>query len=188
MDSESNDIRFERATLASMFLGPQAENADFFERLILYVLRDYVFWRRNFQPEDPFVIREIDKIDEVACSAPARLLVGRGEIHALRLHEHPVNAGDADVCARRGFANTRPLCRGNVRDGFRDRERRDLGHVVAGFFRERECVIERPALENLVADAEFHLEENAAERRQVESEKLDAIPVAPRGGLSSVNA
>ncbi len=47
--------------LGSLFLGPKAENADFFERLLLEAFRDHVFWRRNFHPEDGFVIQERDK-------------------------------------------------------------------------------------------------------------------------------
>ncbi len=56
--------RLERATVDTMFLGPQAENADLVEKLITDVLRDHIFWRRNFHPEDPFVIREEDKRTE----------------------------------------------------------------------------------------------------------------------------
>jgi len=47
--------------LRSWFLGPRAENADLFERLITEALRDHVFWRRNYHPEDGFNIRETDK-------------------------------------------------------------------------------------------------------------------------------
>lgn len=47
--------------LASIFLGPKAENADVFERLLLEALRDHVFWRRNVHPEDGFTITELDK-------------------------------------------------------------------------------------------------------------------------------
>ncbi|HEX2780278.1 MAG TPA: pyridoxal-dependent decarboxylase [Gemmatimonadaceae bacterium] len=49
------------ADLSSLFLGPKAENADVFERLLLEAFRDHVFWRRNFHPEDGFTIREQDK-------------------------------------------------------------------------------------------------------------------------------
>ncbi len=44
--------------LYSWFLGPKAENADMLERLILEALRDVVFWRRNFHPEDDIIITE----------------------------------------------------------------------------------------------------------------------------------
>ncbi|MCI0337752.1 MAG: pyridoxal-dependent decarboxylase [Acidobacteria bacterium] len=44
--------------LYSWFLGPKAENADLLERLILEALRDCVFWRRNFHPEDDILITE----------------------------------------------------------------------------------------------------------------------------------
>jgi hypothetical protein len=49
------------STLASLFLGPKAENADVFERLLLEAFRDHVFWRRNFHPEDGFTVREQEK-------------------------------------------------------------------------------------------------------------------------------
>lgn len=44
--------------LYSWFLGPKAENAEILERLILEALRDCVFWRRNFHPEDDILITE----------------------------------------------------------------------------------------------------------------------------------
>jgi glutamate/tyrosine decarboxylase-like PLP-dependent enzyme len=47
--------------LGSVFLGPKAENADVFEKLLLEAFRDHVFWRRNFHPEDGFEIREAEK-------------------------------------------------------------------------------------------------------------------------------
>lgn len=43
------------------FLGPQSENEDIFERLILDALTDHIYWRRNFHPEDPPSISEVDK-------------------------------------------------------------------------------------------------------------------------------
>lgn len=43
------------------FLGPRAENAGEMERMVVEALRDHVFWRRNFHPEDGMVIREADK-------------------------------------------------------------------------------------------------------------------------------
>ena len=43
------------------FLGPRAENAELLERLLTEALRDHVFWRRNYHPEDGFTIRELDK-------------------------------------------------------------------------------------------------------------------------------
>ncbi len=38
--------------LAPYFLGPSAENAELFEELLLEFVRDHLFWRRNFHPED----------------------------------------------------------------------------------------------------------------------------------------
>jgi len=39
--------------LHAMFLGPYAENDSLLEKLVLEFLRDHVYWRRNFHPEDP---------------------------------------------------------------------------------------------------------------------------------------
>jgi glutamate/tyrosine decarboxylase-like PLP-dependent enzyme len=50
-----------REALRGWFLGPRAENADLLERLVTEALRDHIFWRRNYHPEDGFTIREIDK-------------------------------------------------------------------------------------------------------------------------------
>jgi len=50
--------------LRAWFLGPRAENAELLERLVVESLRDHVFWRRNYHPEDGVVIREVDKRQE----------------------------------------------------------------------------------------------------------------------------
>lgn len=53
----------DRMDPASLFLGPKGENAEVFERLLLEAFRDHVFWRRNFHPEDGFVVQEVEKHD-----------------------------------------------------------------------------------------------------------------------------
>ena len=55
------------------FLGPKGENADELEHLLLEVLRDHVFWRRNFHPSDPRLIDERDKRTEAFDEMSARL-------------------------------------------------------------------------------------------------------------------
>jgi glutamate/tyrosine decarboxylase-like PLP-dependent enzyme len=47
--------------LRAWFLGPRGENADLLERLVVESLRDHVFWRRNYHPEDGVAIREADR-------------------------------------------------------------------------------------------------------------------------------
>ena len=73
--------------LRAWFLGPRAENADLFERLILESLRDHVFWRRNHHPEDGFTIHESDRrrpgYDDAIAIVPqrtekSRRVIGRG--------------------------------------------------------------------------------------------------------------
>ena len=44
----SDDLDF----LHPCFLGPSAENAGLFEELLVELVRDHSFWRRNFHPED----------------------------------------------------------------------------------------------------------------------------------------
>jgi glutamate/tyrosine decarboxylase-like PLP-dependent enzyme len=51
-------------SLAAWFLGPHAENAELLERLVTEALRDHIFWRRNYHPEDGFTIRETAKRSE----------------------------------------------------------------------------------------------------------------------------
>ena len=58
---------------AAAFLGPKAENADLLECLLTEVLRDHVFWRRNFHPGDPRLITEQVKRSEAYERADARL-------------------------------------------------------------------------------------------------------------------
>jgi glutamate/tyrosine decarboxylase-like PLP-dependent enzyme len=43
----------DRSWLDALFLGPYGENDALLERLIVEFLRDHVYWRRNFHPEDP---------------------------------------------------------------------------------------------------------------------------------------
>lgn len=42
--------------LYPLFLGPYGENNDILEKMLVEFLRDHVYWRRNFHPEDPQVI------------------------------------------------------------------------------------------------------------------------------------
>lgn len=38
------------------FLGPKAEHSDILEKFIVYILRDYTYWRRNYFPDDNVVV------------------------------------------------------------------------------------------------------------------------------------
>jgi len=44
---------FGRDALDACFLGPYGENDTLLEKLVVEFLRDHVYWRRNFHPEDP---------------------------------------------------------------------------------------------------------------------------------------
>ena len=69
-----------RDFLAPLFLGSYGENNDVFEKILVELLRDHVYWRRNFHPEDP------PPISTLASSSPeyrefmARM---RRELHGL---------------------------------------------------------------------------------------------------------
>ena len=61
------------STPDAVFLGPKAENADLLDRLLTEVLRDHVFWRRNYHPADPRLVTEETKRSTAYERAEARL-------------------------------------------------------------------------------------------------------------------
>ncbi len=46
--------------LSAMFLGPKAENADIWVESINSVLSDYIYWRKNYFPNDPVALGVAD--------------------------------------------------------------------------------------------------------------------------------
>ena len=69
-----------RRALDACFLGPYGENDTLLEKLVTEFLRDHVYWRRNFHPEDPPAIptRAAQHPDYQAFEARMR-----HELHAL---------------------------------------------------------------------------------------------------------
>lgn len=65
---DKNGIDFE-----TYFLGPKGENADLLEELIMEVLREHIYWRRNFQPQDPFGTTAEYKHSEIFIRSKDRL-------------------------------------------------------------------------------------------------------------------
>lgn len=55
------------------FLGAYAENNELFERLLVESLRDHIYWRRNFHPEDPPPIPPFAEQDPAYSQFVARL-------------------------------------------------------------------------------------------------------------------
>ena len=43
------------------FLGPKAENAPIFKELLNVIVTDYFHWRKNYFPEDPFLISKSEQ-------------------------------------------------------------------------------------------------------------------------------
>ena len=74
------DERKPKDLAAAAFLGPYGENDELLERLVVEFLRDHVFWRRNFHPEDPPAIPTGARFDPAHHAFEARM---RRELHAL---------------------------------------------------------------------------------------------------------
>ncbi|HSB14788.1 MAG TPA: pyridoxal-dependent decarboxylase [Bryobacteraceae bacterium] len=58
MADEKPTTREKTKRLGAWFLGPKAENASFEEEMILHVLRDYFYWRRNYFPSDEIIVTQ----------------------------------------------------------------------------------------------------------------------------------
>ncbi len=69
-----------RHALDACFLGPYGENDTLLEKLVVEFLRDHVYWRRNFHPEDPPAIPTRAAHDPDYLDFEARL---RRELHQL---------------------------------------------------------------------------------------------------------
>ena len=69
-----------RHALDACFLGPYGENDALLEKLVVEFLRDHVYWRRNFHPEDPPAIPTHAHHDPGYQDFEARL---RRELHQL---------------------------------------------------------------------------------------------------------
>ena len=66
--------------LHACFLGPYGENDTLLEKLVVEFLRDHVYWRRNFHPEDPPAIPTAAARHPDYLQFEARM---RRELHAL---------------------------------------------------------------------------------------------------------
>lgn len=66
--------------LAPYFLGAYGENNDFFEKTVTELLRDHVYWRRNFHPEDTPPISTREQYEPAFLDGIAR---ARHELHQL---------------------------------------------------------------------------------------------------------
>ncbi|MGA9335209.1 MAG: pyridoxal-dependent decarboxylase [Rudaea sp.] len=70
----------QRHLISACFLGPYAENDTLLERIVVEFLRDHVYWRRNFHPEDPPAIPTDASQDPAYRAFEARM---RRELHLL---------------------------------------------------------------------------------------------------------
>ncbi len=46
--------------LASLFLGPHGENADYWEDAIITIFKDYIYWRKNYYSKDGILMNSSD--------------------------------------------------------------------------------------------------------------------------------
>ncbi len=67
-------------TLDACFLGPYAQNDTLLEKLVVEFLRDHVYWRRNFHPEDPLAISTTAALHPDYLAFEAKM---RRELHLL---------------------------------------------------------------------------------------------------------
>lgn len=67
-------------SLYPCFLGPYGENSALLENLVVEFLRDHIYWRRNFHPEDPPAIPTHAAMQPQFLAFEARL---RRELHTL---------------------------------------------------------------------------------------------------------
>ncbi len=49
--------------LAAWFLGPKGEHSEIWSSLFGYIFQDYVYWRRNYFPQDPIVVNRMRRRD-----------------------------------------------------------------------------------------------------------------------------
>jgi glutamate/tyrosine decarboxylase-like PLP-dependent enzyme len=73
-------LEAEQRTLDACFLGPYGENDALLEKLVVEFLRDHVYWRRNFHPEDPPAIPTRAAAHPAYQAFEARM---RRELHSL---------------------------------------------------------------------------------------------------------
>lgn len=66
--------------IEAQFIGPYAENDELLEKLLVEFLRDHMYWRRNFHPEDPPAI-STEAVDDPAYRHSVAAM--RRELHRL---------------------------------------------------------------------------------------------------------
>ncbi len=74
-----NDRNLQR-WLSPLFLGSYAENDELLEKVVVELLRDHVYWRRNVHPEDPPLINAMDQHSDEYLQFVARM---KTQLHGL---------------------------------------------------------------------------------------------------------
>lgn len=78
--------------ITPLFLGASAENDALLERLLLAAVRDHVYWRRNFHPEDPPPISTSDALSPGYTAGVARTEQALRELAAALKRSTPMHS------------------------------------------------------------------------------------------------
>lgn len=76
--------------IAPLFLGAGGENHEVFERLLVDQLRDHVYWRRNFHPEDPATVTAAEQHEPAFVATIARTEQALRELSAALKRSTPL--------------------------------------------------------------------------------------------------
>jgi len=71
--------------LSAMFLGPKAENANLWLRMLQEIFTDYIYWRRNYFANDPVALN-LSKTRENEEWAEGFSLTLQSTLNALKAH------------------------------------------------------------------------------------------------------
>ena len=91
-------------------------------------------------------------------------------IHTFGLDQHPVYRRDSNTVIRRYAPNPMSFLNRHLCHVLRQRKRRDLDRIVAGLGDKLDGVVNRPALENLIANGKLHFVDWLKPNRQTQSE------------------
>ena len=99
---------------------------------------------------------KVHRMAQVVGGLLARGRVWMVHVHALSEGQHPVNARDDESGVFGQLPDFTPSPGGNIGDERRQREGCDFNPLIAGLRDERKRCLQRPLLEDLVADGPVH--------------------------------
>jgi len=111
-----------KVNFEALFLGPQSENREIFEKLLKALVEEHIYWRKNFHPEDsPSVtlqdqnrldfIQTVQRMKDVLLRLSARLQASSMPFHSPRYLEHMTSGLCVQHCGKqilRGDEQAKP--------------------------------------------------------------------------------